>query len=103
MRLSPLPVPRDKFGELAIYITSKPPEHKQPILTEPASDHDRLRRGAIIGGLSALLLVLSWWLVPVLGCILTILAILILHGIVAPEPIDTYLDGNFERHRHARW
>ena len=108
-------VPRDQSGDLAVHIapqdativgpvtTSKPSEDKQPTLTEPASDHDRLRRRAIISGLSALLLVLSWWLVPVLGCILTILAVLILYGIVAPEPIDTYLDGNFDRHRHARW
>jgi hypothetical protein len=58
---------------------------------------------ASIGGFSALLLVISWWLVPVVGCIVTIPAVLVLYGIVAPEPIDIYLDGNFDRHSHARW
>jgi CRP/FNR family cyclic AMP-dependent transcriptional regulator len=109
------PVPRDQSGDVAIYITpqdatiegpvstSKPSEHQQPTLTEPASDHDRLRRCAIIGGLSVLLLVLSWLVVPVIGCILTILAVLVLYGLAAPEPLDTHLEGNFDRHRHARW
>jgi hypothetical protein len=68
-----------------------------------APHHDRLRRRAIIGGFSALLLVLSLWLVPVLGFVLIVLAVLVLNGIVAPEPIDTYFDVYFDRHGHARW
>jgi hypothetical protein len=83
--------------------TSKPSESNQPNLTEHAPARNRLRRGLIICGLSALLIVLTWWLVPVLGFILTMLALLAVHGIVAPEPIDTYLDGHFDRHCHSRW
>jgi hypothetical protein len=94
-------------GEMALVDHSRRSETvtaiTQPTPTEPAPDHGRLRRRAIVGSLSALELVLSWWLVPVLGCIFTILAVLVVYGIVAPEPIDTYLDGHFDRHRHARW
>jgi hypothetical protein len=110
-----LPVPRGKSGHRAMYLTpqnatiegavstSKPFEDKRPALTEHAADRDRLRRRASIGGFSTLLLVISWWLVPGVGCTVTIPAVLVLYGIVAPEPIDTYLDGNFDRHSHARW
>jgi hypothetical protein len=113
--LQAIATPRHQSGDQAIYLTpqnattdggppvSKLSEGNQPNLTEHAPARNRLRRRAIICGLSALLIVVTSWLVPVLGFILLILALLAVHGIVAPEPIDTYLDGHFDGHCHSRW
>jgi phosphohistidine swiveling domain-containing protein len=55
----------------------------------PPNDHFATRR-ALITVVSAVVLLVSWWLIPILGCVLTIVAVGYIAGAIRPQRIETY-------------
>ena len=62
-----------------------------------------MARNAFIIGVSAVVLTLAWWLSPVVGGILTIVASVILAAVLAPGTTDIDGQNGHDRSHDASW